>query len=371
MEEENRMGQDSVNKINESIFQDKPVDEVIEEEKRLLLSVDLKPIQGDRFQPTGFPNIGPAEYEADSTKMLIVESSQSMANRLEMTCWDFNTNNIIKELNGIPYINVKNGKGKFLTSSILEAHRLASPYILDSYRLGDIAGKERLMGEIVKEELLENGNNAQLEIIEINRLVKLLDKYDFNSLLHGVFLAKKEISGGRYHLQRALTAFVEAKNVKEVISGGTKIDILNAKGEKINGDLDENLDVKKESERGRSNIIYPRMEYTGDITAYFNLNIEQIKNYDICKNEKTLLLVLALFKIKRLLDSGLRFRTACDLKVEGEIKSNIKLKGGDLPSEDYLLNLIKDLINKIKLNNENLGNNFSPFELTYKGSKEK
>jgi len=30
---------------------------------RLLLEVELQPVQGDRFQPTGFPDLGAAIYE--------------------------------------------------------------------------------------------------------------------------------------------------------------------------------------------------------------------------------------------------------------------------------------------------------------------
>lgn len=51
---------------------------------RLLMEARLKPLQGTRFQPTGFPNLGPATYDGpDGNRMLLVESAQSMANRLE------------------------------------------------------------------------------------------------------------------------------------------------------------------------------------------------------------------------------------------------------------------------------------------------
>ena len=54
---------------------------------RLLMHANLKPVQGDRFQPTGFADLGAAVYERpDGTRMLLVESAQSIANRLEDTC---------------------------------------------------------------------------------------------------------------------------------------------------------------------------------------------------------------------------------------------------------------------------------------------
>ena len=53
---------------------------------RILIEARLRPVQGERFQPTGFADLGAAVYELPSgTRMLLVESAQSIANRLE-TC---------------------------------------------------------------------------------------------------------------------------------------------------------------------------------------------------------------------------------------------------------------------------------------------
>ena len=61
-------------------------------EPRLLLEARLRPVQGTRFQPTGFPNLGHAVYDSPNGtgQTVLVESAQSMANRLG-TCqrfWD-------------------------------------------------------------------------------------------------------------------------------------------------------------------------------------------------------------------------------------------------------------------------------------------
>ena len=55
---------------------------------RILFNIPLRPIQGDRFQPTGFPSLGAATYQTKDGTKLLVESAQSMANRLEATLWD-------------------------------------------------------------------------------------------------------------------------------------------------------------------------------------------------------------------------------------------------------------------------------------------
>ncbi len=52
---------------------------------RTVLEADLTPIAGLLFQPTGFPDLGAAEF---GDNRLLVESAQSMANWLESTTWD-------------------------------------------------------------------------------------------------------------------------------------------------------------------------------------------------------------------------------------------------------------------------------------------
>src|SRR5947209_17951405 len=115
-----------------------PLDfKALEDQPRILIEVALKPVAGTRIQPTGFPDLGPAIYEAPdgnggTVSTLLVESPQSMANRLEAVCWDDATDDIVPELKGLPYVKVKlAGLGHSdTTSSLLEFHRLNSPYIM-------------------------------------------------------------------------------------------------------------------------------------------------------------------------------------------------------------------------------------------------
>ncbi|MGA7966906.1 MAG: type I-U CRISPR-associated RAMP protein Csb1/Cas7u, partial [Gammaproteobacteria bacterium] len=74
---------------------------------RLLIEVQLKPLQGTRFQPTGFPEIGAAQYDGpDGTPMLLVESAQSMANRMEEVCWDKVADDWVLALKGLSAVKV-------------------------------------------------------------------------------------------------------------------------------------------------------------------------------------------------------------------------------------------------------------------------
>jgi CRISPR-associated protein Csb1 len=297
--------------------------DILRNEPRMLVEVSLKPLQGTRFQPTGFPDLGAATYQAvDSTSMLLVESAQSMANRMEAVCWDEGNNDWTKALKGLPFIQVVDKSGRLLTNSILESHRINSPYILES---NDNAFLEKLRSEL---GVMETGR------VDLQLLAKTLLKYDVNSLLHGVFLAKSNLAGGRLRLPRALSSFVEAKDASVAPSGGVKKDEVNPKG-----------DAKK----GFGHVPFHRDEYTGKITAFFNLDLAQIRGYRLGREVEDLLTVLAIYKIRKLLSEGLRFRTACDLEIEGDILVK-RPTGFSLPSLEHAEEALPNLIASCKFN---------------------
>jgi CRISPR-associated protein Csb1 len=249
-------------------------------------------LQGTRFQPTGFPEIGAAQYEGpDGTPMLLVESAQSMANHLEEeVCWDKVANDWVAPLKGLSVIKVNDKDGKPLTNSVLEAHRINSPYILEGT---DKAVFDRLRSELAD---MEEG------IVDLRKLAKVLLTLDANALLHGIFLAKKDLAGGRLRLPRALSAFIEARDAKVAASGGVKNDTVNPKGD---------------TAKGFGNVPFARDEFVSpEITAFFNLDLAQLRGYGFSQPVYELLVGLSLYKIRAFLESGLRLRTACDLECE-------------------------------------------------------
>ncbi len=265
------------------------------ESPRLLIEATLIPLQGPRFQPTGFPNLGPAVFdEPDGNgQMVLVESSQSMANRLESVCWNDVADDWVEPLKGLPLIKVVDEEKKSLTNSVLEAHRINSPYILES--------KDNTVLKILKERLA----NMEEGRVDIRELADVLFRYDTNALLHGVFLAKKELAGGRLRLPRVLSSFIEAQGAKIATSGGVKNDIVNPKAD------------KSKVAKGFGNVPFARDEWTSSkIVAYFNLDLRQIQSFGLRTEAETLLVSFALFKIRKFLNEGLRLRTACDLQVE-------------------------------------------------------
>ena len=276
---------------------------------KLLLNVRLRPIQGQRFQPTGFPDLGAAVYDANDTRALLVESPQSMANRLEAVCWDGAENELVAPLRGLAYIRVERG-GVYLTSSIEESHRINSPYVLE--------GPDRSFFERLREAfgVMDDGP------IDRRLLAETLFRYDTSSLVHGVFLAKKELAGGRLRVARALSAFIEAEDVRIAASGGVKNDHVSPSGD---------------ASKGFGNVPFHREEFTARrICAYFNLDLAQLRGYGLGEAATRLLILLGLYKIRAFLDGDMRLRTACDLAVDGDDAITTKPETFALPELDAL-----------------------------------
>ncbi len=285
--------------------------------QRVLFSVPLVPLQGQRFQPTGFPSLGAATFQTAQGPCLLVESAQSMANRLEMTIWDEGKKDVIEQVKGISHVKVTR-KGEFLTDTILEAHRLNSPYLLE-------ASDAKFFSEL-KTDLggLDEGP------VNRTKLAEVLLRHDVGSLLHGVFLAKKELAGGRLRVARALSAFIEAEGVRVAPSGGVKNDHVNPSGD---------------AKSGFGNVPFARDEYTADkITLYVNLDLAQIRGYGLKPEAQRLLVLLALYKLRRLLDGSLRLRTACDLRPAVDKVLAQSPKEYELPSAKELESALKGAI---------------------------
>jgi CRISPR-associated protein Csb1 len=284
---------------------------------RLLLEADLSPVAGQRFQPTGFADLGAAEYKLpNGTQMLLVESAQSIANRLEKACLDGDGPEIDATLDGLSYViaDLEGAGGVDKTSSLVEAHRIGSPYFLLN---------KGFQATLVK----EMGYNPKLPL-DWKKIYATLFKYDANSLVHGVFLSLLE--GGRVRAPRAITGFIEAEKVERVVSGGVKNSPVDPTGKT------QVADVKASESGVYSNVPYTRVEFVAEkITAYFNLDLALIRGYRLGDEAARLLTALSLLKIRRFLDNSLRLRTACDFQVD-----SIRAKAPadfELPSEPELL----------------------------------
>ncbi len=332
---------------------------------RVLIEAQLKPVAGTRIQPTGFPDLGPAVYDAaDGTPTLLVESAQSMANRLEAVCWNEATDDLVADLQGLPYVSVKlaglPGDGTQTTCSLLEFHRLNSPYIMSG-----LTAQERPFADVLKPELgmaavasskndkkrgaeknadgnTGAGNEKEPDdvagVVNLRKLAGVCFKYDPNSLVHGVFLEK---IAGRLRHPRALSSFIEAQGVGRADSGGVKFDRVLPKP-KVAG-----VDAKG----GYGNVPFHRTEFTAkEITAYFSLDLAQIRGYGLGEEATQLLIGLSLWKIREFLDSSMRLRAACELELQDGEKSIVVKRPAQfkLPATAELSATVRDLIGKCK-----------------------
>jgi CRISPR-associated protein Csb1 len=346
-----------------------PVDfKSLETKPRILIEVALKPVAGTRIQPTGFPDLGPAVYDdPDNVPTVLVESAQSMANRLEAVCWDDAMDDVVSDLKGLPYVKVALagiGNGSDTTSSLLEFHRLNSPYILqkpkDEQRSLTADGK--WFAEVLKSQLgmfsatasiVKKGSKKKGEestdddgdekepddvpgVVNLRKLAAVCFKYDPNSLVHGVFLEK---IAGRLRHPRALSAFIEARGVGRADSGGVKFDRALPKPSVAGVD----------AKGGYGNVPFHRSEFTAkSITAFFLIDLAQIRGYGLGDDATQLLIALSLWKVRRFLDSTMRLRSACELEID-DVKGGVQVKrpeGFLLPATEDLSKTVCELIRK-------------------------
>lgn len=276
----------------------------------------VAPGSGGRFQPTGFPDLGPALYKGirngsgtgvEPVDMLLVESVQSMANRLEDVCLqgdDYNT-----DCQGVPYVRVLDGNNgnTFLTSSVREPHRLASPYVLSAKRSGLVFRDE------MKTAIQANKQRP----VHIWKMVPSIFERDPGCVLHGVFL--KEIDG-RVRLPRLVSAYIEASSPNQANSGG----------------------VYRGEVTAKDNIPYPRQEFTSpSIIASFAFHLSTLRGYGLDAAKNYFLQTWALYKIDRFLRQHLRLRTACEfenpdiaLAVDGKSSADLGSGPGKWPSSE-------------------------------------
>ncbi len=289
---------------------------------RHVIRAALRPILGSMFQPTGFPDVGPAtftRFEGDArVPSLLVESVQSMANRLEATAWDEASHEPVDAVRGLPYVRVvRAGTDQFLTSSRLEAHRLASPFVHSSL----------LDGVPMFDDIGNRLGLAKDTPLDRSRMAAAVARLDPFCLVHGVFFSHKNWPG-QPKFPRAVSGVIEAHHVERAISGGRKSDrVRHQLGEDGGGTAE-----------GYGSVPFHRTEWTAkSIEASFVVDVELLRSYGLPQPVSELLETLALWEIRSLLDGGLRLRTACDLEIEDE-------PSGQLPAKNVLDERLTELI---------------------------
>lgn len=290
------------------------------------IKVELAPAVYSSFQPTGFPDIGVSRFvvPGSSQENLLVESPQSIANRLEATVWNSAKQDLRASFIGLPYVRLVNkATGEYIASSLTLPHRLASAYISKSK-------------DPFSKQLLDDLNSMGTAAATF--------KYCPNSLLHGCFYS--HVDEGKHKALRLMGGRIDAFNIVPVITGGAVKDPISASGKDF--DLSAIIDSKVEggddraSKSGAGNIIHYAEEFVAErIEAKFFIDDELIAALPLEECAKSLLRSLACWKIYTFLQSDLRLRSNCILDVTGEPEVI-----GTIPPLDELEQKIPVLINQ-------------------------
>lgn len=315
----------------------------LQNEPRLLIEAELEALPAGLFQPTGFPDLGHATYirpdkngKNGTVKMLLIESPQSVANRLEMACWNYENQDLFEPLNGLPYVDVDLGN-EMKTNSIIESHRLNSIYI---------SGDKDFRNELKSKIKLHTRSKP-----DISSLAKAVFECDPNSVIHGLFIARSDFFGGQARLQRLLSGSIEAVEYNRVDYGGvnnafvdpTGVDAV-ARYSDLSGTDEEKKSNKKALETAK-NIPYAKTEYVAEsIKAYFNLDLVSMRGYRLGESANKLLFALSLYKILRFLKFGLKLRTRCDFEC---VKLSAKRPEGMSFDQESLLAELESVLPKL------------------------
>ncbi len=291
--------------------------EVLKGASPLVLTATLEPIVGDRFQPAGFPEIGHVIYKAPrkdggTENVCIVDSAASMANHLESVCQrSAHDLDLVEDLDGLPYLrcvtNTTEGKEptnerEVVVTSLTEGHRIASSYFLDGVPLrnGGAKGDDTFEDDLVTRFgiVLPGSSKAHPPPAKWWDVFKTIFEADPNSLVHGVLFPQWQIK-----IPRALTAHLEAFGAGRVDRSGVKFDRL---GKTTSGQP-----------------IFAVDDATAEsIRATFVLDVSLIRSFGrktggstlgLSDKQQELLVAIALWKIRRLLESPFRYRSGCYL----------------------------------------------------------
>lgn len=268
-----------------------------------VIKVELKPAVHNSFQPTGFPDIKASRFVVPGSNQenLLVESPQSIANRLEATIWNSHKKEIQDIFTGIPYVRLINKSTKeYIASSLDLPHRIASAYISKTK-------------DPFSKKLLQDINSLGVAAATF--------KYCPNSLLHGCFYS--HIDEGKHKVLRLMGGRIDAFNIVPVVTGGAVKDPISASGK--NYDLSLIMEAKAESGDvrastiGAGNIIHYAEEFVAEkIESVFFIDDGLIDSLPFKDCAKSLLKAIACWKIYTFLNSALRLRSNCILEVSEE-----------------------------------------------------
>jgi CRISPR-associated protein Csb1 len=264
------------------------------ETSRIIVKTQFESLQST-IQPASFKDVGPGIFKNPATRAtdVVIQSPQGTANLLELTCWDAKQQQLLSELEGLPYVELFNkATGVFAASSITLPHRLGSGYLAKH--------KESDLAKPLLAALNQNPARATLH-------------YCPNTLVHGAFYS--HLDNG-YKLTRLLNGEIIARDCTPVALGGVAFDPIVSSGEKLDMTY---FDAQKGSSVGLGHLPYYKEAFVAKkIEGIFIFDRALLESYQLSTAANQLIESLALFKLYRLLSHPLRIRAGCDLMLAGD-----------------------------------------------------
>ena len=263
-----------------------------------------------------FQDVGNAVFSRpDGVQSGILDTHASMANRLEAAVWNEPQETVINCLEQMPFVSVRSPSNQLVTASVLESHRLNSPYIFKSKMPGQKETFEQYFAERLKPADGTPGGYKP-------ELAKIFAEIDPCSLIHGTFMSYSKnfmLSGAGSKLTAALTGFAEVSNISPVEYGTAKQDRINTK-----------QDAFGKSSEGFGTFQTPAtLWYAEQIAAYYHLDIDLLHSYQLGNTFVEWAVCVSLLKIFRFIKRGLRLRSHCILQPQltenGKIALNFQL----------------------------------------------
>lgn len=284
--------------------------------KATLVPQDGKPY----IQPTGFPDIGACIFkDAQGQVRCLIESEQSMTNRLEGVCMT-DAGDWADPWKALPLIEVQDRSGQRIATNLTEPHRIASSYILE----GKIGQSTTTFRDILWGAIGMQGNpdEAKLPLDGRKKLDKVIFALDSAALLHGYQFVQTSFVGMRQ--PRILNARIEATlgGDEEMNYGMVKVDTIEP-------------DAASEKGANKGQSIAPKRRIVWkEITAVFELDLLALKHLHLDESQKKFLLGLALWKIGAFLSDfpsfdprsrqtvgSLRLRSDCHLRFDSFLET--------------------------------------------------
>lgn len=273
--------------------------EQLEDERYLVLEIDLEPLGSPTIQPTTFANTGPSFYEApDGQLAAVVDSVASMANQLELMIWDEAACEPTRPVAPLPWVKVVDADGAYYTSSRRAAHRLGAHSLMN--------GAEAATGEVMEARFKRLLGSARAPMFL--QLAQVVWDHDPLALLHGCWFAG--IWDGRARLSRALSARIDALSVQSqsVQVGGQK-----------SADHISEVTVRQAGSEGTT-VEGEVPHYTAEVSAArivspIVLDLALVRSYGLPPDAYRALVATGVLQIAELVAAWPRRRSRCILDV--------------------------------------------------------